>query len=71
MKYKKTRMMKHIEELTDTDIRDYLIELYVNKDMRHVDMVQHFKEELDIEITFSTFSQWFSKLQIPTREYKL
>ncbi len=45
----KTPKMLLIEEKTDKDIRDYLMELYIEKDLTFIEIIEHLKNELNVK----------------------
>ena len=68
---RKTKKMIEIEELTGVEIKDLLVELYKNNDMRFEQISDWLRAEHDYSINVGTLSQWFYRLDIDTRSYKL
>ncbi len=68
---KKTPMMLLIEEKTGKDIREYLISLYIEKDMTITEIIAMFNKELDISISTAGLWKWLVKLDIPRRHWSL
>jgi len=67
----KTPKMLLIEEKTDKDIRDYLIELYIEKDLTFIEIIEYLKNELNVKISIGGLHKWFKALKIPTRVWSL
>lgn len=69
MRDKKTKLMLQVEEVTEKNLKELLIELYAT--MTFQDVVHFFKCNYGIDITISGLSRWFLKFNIPTREWRL
>ena len=67
----KTPKMLLIEEKTKKDIRDYLIELYIEKDLTFIEIIEYLKNELNVKISTGGLHKWFKALKIPTRVWSL
>ena len=67
----KTSRMLLIEEKTKKDIRDYLMELYIEKDLTFIEIIGYLKDELDVKISAGGLHKWFKSLKIPTRVWSL
>ena len=67
----KTPKMLLIEEKTKKDIRDYLIELYIENDLTFIEIIEYLKDELNVKISTGGLHKWFKTLKIPTRVWSL
>jgi len=67
----KTPKMLLIEEKTNKDIRDYLMELYIEKDLTFIEIIEHLKNELNVKISVGGLHKWFKTLNILTRVWSL
>jgi hypothetical protein len=71
LRTKKTKKMIEIEKRSGKEIRDFLVDLYVSKNMTFWKIVEHLEKDYKIHITVSGIYRWFLKLDIPTREWRL
>lgn len=67
----KTKKMKLVEEKTGRDIRELLNELYEDKRLTFHEMEEYFKNEIGVDVNYSTIYFWFLKLGTKRRGFKL